>query len=172
MKKHALQIIAGLLLSFITSCSTGSGTVTPVVPATPTSTFNITYNGKSYHSTTPDVVSAFVSAPGNSPDWGVSINMVSTHIRCNFTGIKYGSSGTAVGIYKSGNATGLPSTLLDVTDYDDANKHYTSNFNGLDTASTITVITNTANECKGTFNIILTYNGTSYPATGDFDYKH
>ncbi len=50
---------------------------------------------------------------------------------------------------------------------DDENKKCRIDRTGKDTTSADTVAN--ATQFKGTFNIILSYNGSYYPATGDFD---
>ena len=168
MKK---PIIVICLVSALSCTKKSSTTSTPSPTAVSASTFNITFNGRTYNIT--QGIAAITSSPtGTSPDWGVLVGAGDTHIRCNISGVKSGSPATALGIYKSGNATGLPTTTLDLTDYDNGGKRYTSSVDGHDTTSQITVSISNATECKGTFSVILSYNGNYYPATGDFDYKH
>ena len=145
----------------------------------PASTFNISYNGKTAHisydgSNLSDMVYTQMTAPDStSPIWGIWLSTRNAHVKCSFTGRKLSGPGiTEPGVYKSGNNSGGGSNLLELTDYDDAGKVYTSGNDGKDTASTITVTEFTAHRCKGTFSIILSHNGNSYPATGDFDYQH
>ncbi len=82
---------------------------------------------------------------------------------------------TAIGTYRCGS---LSTTYGDKNiayggnfflDKEDGNKQHQSDGTGKDTTSTITVTVANASQFKGTFSIILSYNGSYYPATGDFD---
>ena len=171
-------IAAGLLLT-ISSCTTsGSGSGTSVTPAT-SSTFNITYNGKTYHLTsTTTAPITVVTAMTNSSSatgttfWTASAGASNNHIQCSIGGGKFTDLSNATGVYKGGCGGGTTYSALNLTDLDDGNKRYETDCTGHDTTSTLTITTSNATEVKGTFNVILTYNGNYYPATGDFDYKH
>jgi|GEM_PF-3032353 len=178
--KQLTIIAAGLLLT-ISSCTTsGSGSGTSVTPTT-SSTFNITYNGKTYHlastATVPLTIVNATTFSSTSPSTGImtwDINAVASnsHIQCNIGGIKFTDVSTAVGTYKAGCGGGTTLSTLNLTDYDDGGKMYQTDCTGADTTSTVTVTSSTSTECKGTFNVILSYSGHYYPATGDFDYHH
>jgi len=163
------MFIAVCLLLVLPSCKKTTST-TPVI-----STFDITFNGKTYNLSTDDKPPSLVVATTNSlstrPGYGVSIGARSSQIQCTFQGTKYDDPNTAVGIYQSGSGNGTILGIITLTDFTDGSKYYTSDFTGNDTTSTITVVLSDEKECKGTFHVILTYNGNYYPADGNFDYK-
>ena len=179
MKRIAI-IAAGLLIAASSCTPSGSGSGTTVTPAT-SSTFNISFNGKTYNLTSTTTVPLTVvnastisttSPSSGITTWGVNALASNSHIQANIGGIKFVNINTAVGTYKAGCGGGTTLSTLSVTDYDDGSKRYETDCTGSDTTSTVTVTTSTSTECKGTFNVILTYGGVSYPATGDFDYRH
>ncbi|PQJ09378.1 hypothetical protein CJD36_019210 [Flavipsychrobacter stenotrophus] len=166
--------IAVCLLSTLYSCHpSGSTTVTPSVT---TSTCNITFNGKTYN------VSVTGTVPGNTITANtqnlnnvfvfglrsLDLNKVDVTISAH----KYDIS-TALGTYITGysisNTPILVGCYITVTDYGDGGKVYSGTSDSL---STVNVSLSNGSEVKGTFNVNLLYNGATYPATGDFDYKH
>ncbi len=178
--KRIATIAAGLLIAASSCTPSGSGSGTTLTPAT-SSTFNITYNGKTYHltstTTAPLTVVNATTTSSTSPSsgittWGINAVASDSHIQCNMGGIKFTNISTAVGTYKAGCGGGTTLSTLNLTDADDGNKMYQTDCTGADTTSTVTVTSSTSTECKGTFNVILSYGGHYYPATGDFDYKH
>jgi hypothetical protein len=172
-------IMAVSLLTILNACHTSSSS-TSVTPSAPTSTFNITYNGKTYHltssapGTVPVTVISAITGSSSSPvaEWTVSTGATDSHIQCTFGGAKFNNMSTAIGTYRSGCGSGVTISSLYLLDKDDGNKTYETDCTGHDSTSTLTVTVASATECKGTFNVILSYNGNYYPATGDFDYKH
>lgn len=178
MKYYIIILVAAIAILTVSSCHTGSGTTPPpVTPTTPVSTFNITYNGKTYNLTSGGgtVINATCMAPiaGTPiPEDGLTLLASNTHIQGHFFGIKRTDLSNYIGVYHPGFDYTKEVMELDITDYDDGAKKYTSDFTGKDSTSIMTVTTNTTTECKGTFSVILSYMGNYYPATGDFDYKH
>ena len=192
MKKH-LSIMAVCLLTLSACTKSSSSGSTSGTPTTPVSTLNITFNGKTYNlstggSTVTTVITATTkSNPGNlygplggSTYAGYLAGLFGTNSQVNivFTGLKLDDS-SAIGTYRCGSFTNTTNSYYDLSygglsliDKNDGNKSYMSDFTGKDTTSTITVSVANSTECKGTFNVVLTYNGSYYPATGDFDYKH
>ena len=192
MKKQIIYSLIAII--FFYSC-TQSSSGNNVNPTSPTSTFNIHFNGKTYSVNTASAPTSVVSAittygPGDYygnwdnniyAGYGVGIVATSAQILCIFKGGKLDAS-TAIGTYRSGGCTynsplttiylSYGAAVLELTDHEDGNKKYSSDYSGVDTTSTITVSVANANECKGTFNVVLSCNGNHYPATGDFDYKH
>lgn len=179
MKKR-IQSIALSLLVALSSCHTSSSSSTSVTPATPTSTFNITYNGKTYHltssapGTVPATVISAITASSSSPaQWGATLVAQNSHIQCSFMAEKVTNLSTAIGTYNEvGCGGGVTHSTLNLTDMDDGNKRYETDCTGHDTTGSITITVSNSSECKGTFSLTLSYNGNYYPATGDFDYKH
>lgn len=187
MKKLTITTI---VLSFLfTACTKKSDNSSNAVTAAG-STFSITFRGKTYNlitSTTDPTIIVSAKTTNNPGDiygnqsgslydnYGVSIlatnNLVST--------VLYGEtlSNEAIGTYRLGsynpNSGGnIHYGGITLTDKNDGNRVYSSDYSGNDTTSTITVVTSTANECSGTFNIVLTNNSSYYSATGSFNYKH
>lgn len=168
-------IIAALLL-MLAACTKTTSSTAPVSPPSATqSTFDITFNGKTYSlvsdSTTAAIAITALTTTSSSSLCGVAVTARNSQMQCTLTGIK-DTSNTAIGIYRSGNADGTMYGTIQLIDVDDGNKKYTSDFTGADSSSTITVAVSNSSECKGTFSVILSYNGHYYPATGDFDFKH
>ena len=139
------------------SCSkTGSSSGS----STPTSTFDITINGHSYHLSNSSVlptIEATTISSGSTFIVGVSASSSNTVIVViNATKSDISS---ALGIYSS------PQNLA-LIDEGDGGKSY------LIQSGTVNVTTSNGQEVKGTFNLTCTYNGSTYPVTGDFDYNH
>ncbi len=175
MKKQT--IIAGILIS-ICSCTKPDSSSTSGTTTTSASTLSIAFNGKTYNLTTSPTsvatvlnatTSSATSASSGLTSWGVLITGLSTEVQLNFSGTKLNNPNSAVGTYKSGIGNSTVFGALELTDRNDGNKRYTSDFSGADTTSTITVTTSTATECKGSYSVVLTYNGQYYPATGQFN---
>lgn len=169
MKNIITLICIGLLIS---SCTPGGST------AVPASTFDITFNGKTYNlvSGSGNII-AVSTVSSTSPSsgitsWGVNVITENIHVRCNIGGLKFTDIGTSTGTYRGGCGSGTVYSILSVTDIDDGNKVYQSDYTGYDTTSTINVEISNTTECKGTFSIVLSNNGIYYPATGHFDYRH
>ncbi len=166
--KNQLVTLLVLATIAINGCHTSSSSTT-VTPTTPVSTFNITINGHSYHlssnansnppivvrATTLSVAGEFMLSFG-----GTNTNQVGT----SFTGLKSDLS-SPLGTYIVDSSHGSN----EVEDYGDGSKIYIGNHSSGGTA-TVTICNGT--ECKGTFNVNLSYNNITYPVTGDFDYKH
>lgn len=193
------KLIIAVSLLTLAAC-TKSGTTSSSSPGSttsiPTSTFNITFNGKTYNLNSSITGTAIVvttkSNPGtlygnnsscncNYAGYSVGIVAGSSQMSCEFIGGQLSAS-TALGTYKSGAYGGCDtfSTFIFygsimLVDHNDGNKEYWDGNecgHAADTTSMIAVTVANANECKGTFSVQLYYNGNYYPATGDFDYKH
>jgi len=191
--KTPLALIATSLLSAFTACHTSSSS-TSVTPSAPTNTLNITINGHSYHITghstgshvTPyfDLSGTTVGAgsifefsmTGNDVTAGNKINLRIGGWKTDMssaTGTYYnGYDSSSSGITWPGGYPGNSGTIQ-VVDYGDGGKAY-SNLIGVYAGqkSTVTVTVSNSTELKGTFNLNLSYNGTIYNITGDFDYNH
>lgn len=145
----------------------------------PSSTFSITFNGKtisvpsSSSNATPLVAITQTDAGGLSGALPYSqvfdaiITVNDPKIAGTIDAYKTDLS-SAIGTYKIANVAYIDNTSI--TDYTDGGKVYN---NVQDTtASSITISVSNNSEVKGTFSLMLTYNGANYPATGSFDYKH
>jgi len=191
MKKPLLTIAS---MIFLSSCSTHSGSgSTTVTPSGTTSTFNITIAGHTYNLTentsvipvTTSIIATTADAENVTYGTGNSYpntifqsyiqSLNSNQILFSALGIKPDLS-TAIGTYRvgvypdpavSGGYISFYSPVQ-IRDYGDGGKLYTS----ADTTSSITISISNGSEVKGTFSLSLYYNGSYYPATGDFDYKH
>lgn len=166
MKK--LIIIAVSLLTLSACSKSGKTTST-----TPTSSYDITLNGHSYHRSssskiTPIVVIGIAATPG---DCQVQIGINDPgYTSASFWGSKADTT-NKVGTY---NVIG--NSANDVEDYGDQSILYVlSGINGATTynVGTITVSVYNSTEIKGTFNINgVTGNDTLiHNITGDFDYN-
>jgi hypothetical protein len=163
--KHTL-IIAVCLLT-VTACTKKSSSSSSA-PTGAASTFNITFNGKTYHESTATVITNVIAVTTTTntlsvpPRFICELAVITKNIKCTPIADKADIS-TAIGTYKVSGGWVAPINFID---YGDGGKQYSN-----DTNSTITVTMSTGSEIKGTFNFILHYNGGNYPATGDFDYK-
>ena len=193
-----LLFIAVCLLSFAsctkksTSTGSGSGGGTSGTGTTPVSTFSITFKGKTHTINTSNSASSVgvipptlsvlsTSSPtdtwfGTSPIYAGYLFTLSGN--SNLMGFTFESMKldptTAIGTYKCGLFVGdidIAYGAIGYLDREDGDIFYKSDQSGKDTTSTITVTVANATQWKGTFNIILSYNGSYYPATGDFDYR-
>jgi hypothetical protein len=189
-----LLFIAVCLLSFAsctkksTSTGSGSGSGTSGTGTTPVSTFNITFKGKTYTINTTNSGSFVAATSRSSPTFQAYGNISGSVYAGYIFGLTGGSNQisfslasmkldatTAIGTYRCGSyqsTSGLEHLVYGgilFLDKEDGDKRYESDQSGKDTTSTITVSVSNATQWKGTFNIILSYNGSYYPATGDFD---
>ncbi len=151
MKKY---IIIALSLLMVVACKKSSNN-----SATSGSTFNITFNGKTFHESSGSLTGLTTSNTGNS--YLCDIEADTKNIQVKLFGIKYSSS-TATGTYHE-----YDYNVGDFSDVSDGGKNYE-----IDTTSTITITQSDAGWVKGTFSLTLHYNGSTYPATGDFAMKH
>lgn len=177
---HKTQICSwGLALLLLIGGCTKKSSTSSTQQTNPTSNFTITFNGKtidiaSSSNNSVPVVAITKTDPGGacgclpySQVFDVSISVDDPKLSATMVAYKTDLS-TAVGVYKVGNYAYIANT--DITDYTDGGKGYA---NVQDTAaSSITVTVANSSEVKGTFNVLLTYNGVNYPAIGSFDYKH
>ena len=171
-----MLLLAGAAMFAISSCSTGGSTVTPVTPTTPVSTFNITFNSKTYNliSSSTKPVTIVAQTINQSNGFGVVVSAGDlTKVSFKSVGHMYNLA-SAIGNYTTGyGVSTTPSyftgSYIDIVDFGDGGKDYSGT---MDSTSTINISVSNGTEVKGTFNINLLYNGTTYPATGDFDYKH
>ena len=138
-----------------------------------TSTFNINFNGKTINVTS--ISSTIVAATNTSELPGYfSVMIAATDNSKIDATIAWGNKvnlSTAIGTYKLYGIGALsPTNITSITDISDGGKVYSSYQDS--TSSSITVTASNSTEVKGTFNLLLTYNGVNYPATGDFDYRY
>ncbi len=168
MKK--LITIAVCLLAF-SSC-TKKGSTTGTGSTATNSTFNITLNGHSYNATCPKGGAvgypSIQATTGTNTDINTGLQVFRSIITVNKANeIFFSVSGkksdlsTSVGTYQA-----LYVATPIIIDNGDGGKGY-----GVDSTSTVTISVSNSTEIKGTFNLTLLYNGSSYPATGDFDFK-
>ena len=186
MRNHR-RIIAVSLLAALSSCHTSSSSSTTVTPTTPTSTFNITVNGHSYHlsgnmsSNPPISVTATTTGSGTAYSLAISATDLNHSISASISAYKTDLS-SALGTYYEGydsSASGITHPggqiggYMTIIDYGDGGKAYT-NQQGVYAGqiSTVDVTVSNGSEVKGTFSLKLNYNGTISNITGDFDYKH
>ena len=169
MKKSILLLIAGAMLA-MTSCHTSGTGSTSVTPTTPTSTFNITINGHSYHLTnSSNIYTSIVGTTLATDIYKAKIMVTDVHSGSFVIGGIKPDLSSALGTYSCDSAIEKTYGLTSIRDDGDGGKIYSSLCPGI---STVTVTVSNGTELKGTFSLNLSYNGTVYPITGDFDYKH
>lgn len=169
MKKQILSL-ALLACSAFVSCHTSSSSSTSVTPATPTSTFNITVNGHSYHLSGNSYSNPILSLQAQTlatSNYAVQITWNDgAHKTSGSINAYKADMSSAIGTYTNDS---MSLAQVGVFDYGDGGKFYSNAGPG---TSTVTITTSNSSEVKGTFNLNLTYSGAQYNITGDFDYKH
>lgn len=152
------------------SCSRGGSPTTPVTPSN-VSTFNITFNGKTFPVADDNANTVALNATTGSSSGGFIATIIAEDDAINafFYGSRVGFS-SAVGTYHLDDI-GIGSGGATITDYADGGKVYQVVGPISTTANAIIISASNSTQVKGTFKLQLEYAGVTYPATGDFDVK-
>lgn len=155
------KLIFPFLLLVVGCAKKESTTVT----TTKTSEFNVTFNGKTFHETvdnstmTTTGISLLAGVNQGTNLWSSYITLNTNNLYIGLNSNKYDIS-SSTGVYKIDY--GHISDILFV-DKTSSNASYSN-----DTNSIVTITQSDASVIKGTFNLTLHRNSSTYPATGDF----
>ncbi len=167
MKHFIIILIAAIAILTVSSCSSGGSSSTSTI-VTPDTTFNgsyfdISYNGKTFHSKDAVVGSKHLvlvtgSATGNT--LGVTVNSIEGSGLYGLTIVQFSTYDTGTG-YKFG-AMGTQSILQQ---WSPATQFSTN-------TGSATITHNGTDYLQATFTTTLIASGQSYPATGSFKIVH